>query len=164
MVNNITRVGGTSGRDVSVNKEETTDPTVEKREVSESRPEVKVAKSEGSKSSVTVRVISNAPFSVGGKEKLLAVTTEKPLRGFLVDADKLEFNSKAEQQINPDDHIEAYNFKNELEKMYPDIETVRQNALLSFYRAGAYDKDSVKERSVSRNLLQHAYPYKLNQE
>lgn len=108
---------------------------------------------------LSVVMFTTQRFLVGGTEKVFVTTQTAPLRGFLVDVDKITLSTKLVQQIDPQEHTEVYNWQRELEVIFSDIETVRRNALLSFWRAGAFDKSALKSPVLRGEMFRHAYPY-----
>jgi hypothetical protein len=90
------------------------------------------------------------------------VTTESPtLKGYLIEKGRVEYSSKIEQEVSLDGAQELYSWSNELEYLFPSIEVVRNNALLSFWRAGALTQEDLSDNKVRHNMLGSAYPYRL---
>ncbi len=72
-------------------------------------------------------------------------------------------DTKAVQTIDISTAIEVYSWEQEVENMLPDRETFKRNIVLSFWRAGAIDKDAAKQYPARRNKYDSAYPYKLEE-
>ena len=109
---------------------------------------------------VAVKLMNPVVYEHDGKECYFVVTVDAPVTGYLVETSKIE-NSRVEQWIDLNEAYTVYDWSNELEFLYPDIETIRQNALLSFWRAGALHLKDLENSAVRRNLFGSAYPYRM---
>jgi hypothetical protein len=107
-----------------------------------------------------VKLVSPVVYQCDGKEAYLVVTLDAPVSAYLVETSKVE-NTRAEQLVELEKACSVYDWSKELEFLYPDIETVRQNALRSFWKAGALQPEDLNDSAVRRNLFSSAYPYKL---
>jgi len=92
-----------------------------------------------------------------------AVTVHEPLTCYLVPTEKFQPNPRVPFELpDPDDkYTKAYDWADELDKMFPSLKAVKHNALISFWRAGAYDKKAANKSAVRGNMFNSAYPYKL---
>ena len=107
-----------------------------------------------------VKVMSPVTYTHDEVECRLVATVEAPLKGYLVSASKVEDTHEV-QYVDLSQAFQVYDWSNELAFLYPDIETVRQNVLRSFWRAGALHLKDLENNMVRRNLFGSAYPYKL---
>ena len=110
-----------------------------------------------------LKLLTNEKRGRGGKTYLLMVTVEGPLRGYLVDESLVAFDISAVQEVDTRTAIEIYSWESEVEAVLPDRETMKKNMVLSFWRAGAIDRDAARQPRVRRNLYDSAYPYKLEE-
>ena len=109
---------------------------------------------------ITVKLLHGVPVKRDGETWMVVTTTEGAIKGYLVKPDSIE-NTNQPQEIDVSDAVELYDFAAELSIMFTDIETVRKNALLSFWRAGAlFEIDKANAKVVSA-MFDSAYPYRM---
>lgn len=110
---------------------------------------------------IAVTPLLTSPVDFQGEAYYIVVTTNGPLRGFLYPATEI-IGKNVTLEIDPRQLIEIYQWTDELAAMIPDIQTVLRNLLLSFWRAGAIDRASIRQPAVRSALFRSAFPYKLN--
>lgn len=109
---------------------------------------------------ITVQLLHGVPVKRDGETWMVVTTTEGAIKGYLVKPDSIE-NTNQPQEIDVSDAVELYDFAAELAIMFTDIETVRKNALLSFWKAGAlFEIDKANAKVVSA-MFDSAYPYRM---
>lgn len=109
---------------------------------------------------ITVKLLHGVPVKRDGETWMVVTTTEGAIKGYLVKPDSIE-NTNQPQEIDVSDAVELYDFAAELSIMFTDIETVRKNALLSFWKAGAlFEIDKANAKVVSA-MFDSAYPYRM---
>lgn len=108
----------------------------------------------------TVKLLHGVHVQRDTEKYFVVVTTEGSLKGYLVKPTAVE-NTNQPQTIIVSDALELYDFSGELAIMFPDVETVRRNALLSFWKAGAlFETDKANEKIVA-TMFDSAYPYRM---
>jgi len=107
----------------------------------------------------SVKLLVSA-IKYNGVDCVVVVTVNEPLRGFVLPAANV-VNTRAEQEVDLTGAQEIYDWSSELEFLYPDIETVRKNVLLSFWRAGALSQKDLSNKATRQKLFASAYPYRL---
>lgn len=121
----------------------------------ENRQEVEPVVS--NENAVEVKRISKREYDLLGRKYALVQETLNPSKYHLVEAESL--GDQLPLMIDASRTIQPYLWEEELEALFPDIETVRQNALKSFLLAGAFDKDAVNRRERN-DMFDSAFPYR----
>lgn len=100
-----------------------------------------------------------------GSQYNVAYTVQSPIQAFLVPVGEFVPSTKKTQLLvdAENKYIRAYDWKDELAKMVPDVETVRRNLLVSFLRVGAVNRAAASDPAVRNNMFDSAFPYKLEE-
>jgi hypothetical protein len=100
-----------------------------------------------------------------GSQYNVAYTVQSPIQAFLVPVGEFVPSTKRTQLLvdAENKYIRAYDWKDELEKLVPDVETVRRNFLVSFLRVGAVNRAAASDPAVRNNMFNSAFPYKLEE-
>lgn len=124
------------------------------------KPEEDVLPEAKSVETVTVKLLHGVPVKRDAETYFVAVTTEGSLKGYLVKPTAVE-NTKEVQTVNVSDTIELYDFAGELALIFSDLETIKRNALLSFWKAGALFETDKADAKIAATMFDSAYPYRM---
>ena len=105
---------------------------------------------------VPLRILLRQTFDFMGKKVVLML--DEVGDGYLIDADRVEMGERGFQPVDVSDAIRPYSWDDELNRLIPNVETVRQNIRESFWRAGAFEREP--EPAVRRRMFDTAFPYK----
>lgn len=107
-----------------------------------------------------VRLLHGVPVKHDGEKYLVVVTTEGDTKGYLVKPDQVENNNK-EQLVDVSDAIELYDWDAELSVIFENIEAIKRNALLSFWKAGALFETDKADAHIRETMFDSAFPYRM---
>lgn len=122
-----------------------------------SEKEITVKSKDGRR--VKVKLLHGLPVSHNGEMYYAVVTTEGDFKGYLVKADSVDTSDS--KSILVSDVVELYDWSAELEYLLGDTNLIKRNALLSFWRAGAFFEADKENDHIRASMFDSAFPYKM---
>lgn len=114
--------------------------------------------------SVGVKILNGLEIQRPDGVFYIVVTVDGPRKAYLAPVDSLERNFKKVQQIDVSKLAQVYDWQAEIDAMLPDLNTIRENILESFWRAGAVDRSDLDRTAVTDKMFTNAFPYRVTKE